>query len=528
MPSEEERNAVVADILDGAFPTRRFYVLLILSTTIAAFGLIANSAAVIIGAMIVAPLMGPILGLALGMVTADHNGERRSLLAEATGAGIAILIGYLVGLVPLNPGIGSEILARTAPTSFDLGIAFASGLAAGYASVNRKISSALAGVAISVALVPPLASCGLLLAMGEGSLSFGAFLLFIANFFCIQTAAALVFWFFRLEKPSTLSGSELWRYRLRFLPGVIAVAAMAWFMTGTLANLIAGHQFQRNLTRILNEEIAQRTGGQLDEIIRHGPSSEGYDVVASALTPTVFDAPQVRQIEVALRRVRHDIHLTLRSVVSQDIDRSGRVYLNRIEQDQAEASIRAREFLDEARSSLVRFLKEVDGAALDSLERTGQEGTPVLVAVVRTPEPITAAYVADFETRLSSSLEPVKLIVRSVITQVYDSTGELYVPIPEGPSQPDPRTLRRHQKITDVLTRRLAAVPARRLASIAFDSEGAVHRVHVTAEATQAVRPEEVAQIEADLKKFVDPDIELTVRTELAATAQSQGWLTPD
>ena len=524
--SDEARQEVVDGILEGAFATRRFYVLLSLSTTIAALGLLSNSTAVIIGAMIVAPLMGPILGLALGMVSANHVFERKSLLAEVTGVILSIAIGYCIGLFPIHPGAGSEMLARTSPTIYDLGIALASGLAGGYASVNKGINSALAGVAVSVALVPPLATCGLFLSMADWKHSLGAFLLFVANFFCIQMAAATVFWIFGLHRQQAIQQSGVWRYRLKFVPSLIAVLAMSWFMTGTLIGLVQGQQFESRFKKRLNEQISQRTGGRLDQVLDRQPLGDGYMVVASALTPKVLDAEQVRQIEDDLKsHLKVNVALTLRSVVSQDMDHSGRVFYNERDRDQATRSREVAAALDKAKQIISSYLHSVPGATLTSLEQSLAEGSVILEAFVDVPSPIVSSQVGEMEDMLSAQLDnPIRLIVRSAATTVTDRTGDLFLPEPERQPRIDPDQAKLEERIATILRSRMTQKPARRVAAVEVLSAENILKIKATVEATQPVRPEEVAKIQTDLRKFVDPRIALSIRTNLGSVADADGW----
>ncbi|NJN84335.1 MAG: DUF389 domain-containing protein [Caldilineaceae bacterium] len=154
-----ERADVAASMRRAAFPTIDFFVLISLSAMIATFGLLQNSAAVIIGAMLVAPLMSPIVSTAMGVVEGDAHLIRVAI--EATVKGIAVAIGIGVVMSLLAPTLpGSEILNRTQPNLLDLAVALASGAAGGYALARKEVSASLPGVSIAVALVPPLCVVG--------------------------------------------------------------------------------------------------------------------------------------------------------------------------------------------------------------------------------------------------------------------------------------------------------------------------------------------------------------------------------
>lgn len=172
-----------------------YLVLVLASCAIATLGLLANSAAVIIGAMIIAPLMLPIRGLALGALTGNIKLFENGLWTVVVGTGVGIGFSCLLGLVVGLPDFGSEILARTQPNLLDLGIALAAGAIGAFAKVRQSISDSLAGVAIAVALMPPVCVIGLSLARLNGELSWGAALLYGTNLLGIALACMIVFLF---------------------------------------------------------------------------------------------------------------------------------------------------------------------------------------------------------------------------------------------------------------------------------------------------------------------------------------------
>lgn len=194
-----DRTRVINTLFPEGVPSRSFWVrflsLMALSVTIAGLGVLSDSTAVVIGAMLVAPLMGPVLGVAAAVVMAWPQRLVRQLALVAAGAvlgiGLAALISWIVpGDVDPLPG---ELLARTSPNLLDLGIAVAAGAAGAYARARRQASDALPGVAVAVALVPPLAVTGIALQMGEWQMANGAFLLFCVNVVGIVLSAALTF-----------------------------------------------------------------------------------------------------------------------------------------------------------------------------------------------------------------------------------------------------------------------------------------------------------------------------------------------
>ncbi|MFK7739174.1 MAG: DUF389 domain-containing protein [Planctomycetota bacterium] len=175
-----------------------FVALTSLSTVIAAFGLLQNSAAVIIGAMLIAPLMTPILGVGLAITQGNAQLARRAAQAILLGVGTAFVLAAIVGYCDDTSGelrvASDEMLARGWPGLLDLFVAFASGLAAAYAHSRPGLIAALPGVAIAAALVPPIATSGLAFSSGDYELAYGALLLFVTNMVAIVLAAAFSLW----------------------------------------------------------------------------------------------------------------------------------------------------------------------------------------------------------------------------------------------------------------------------------------------------------------------------------------------
>src|SRR3984885_10922888 len=149
------------------------------ATLIAGFGLFEDSPAVIIGAMLIAALLGPIQGMAMALAEANLKLLRVSLTAEVAGAALVLVLGMALGTIDRTSPLGHEILSRTAPNILDLLIGLVGGAAAAYAAASPRLGALAVGVAIATALVPPLTTCGILIARGLPALAEGAFLLFL-------------------------------------------------------------------------------------------------------------------------------------------------------------------------------------------------------------------------------------------------------------------------------------------------------------------------------------------------------------
>ncbi len=195
-----DRQQVLNDLFVAPMQTRpyliRFGILLALSVIIATFGLIEDSTAVVIGAMLIAPLMTPILAVAASVAMGWTTRLLQALALVAVASAGSVLLAWFLSLIfPSVPTalLPEQVLMRTSPSLLDLGIGLAAGVAGAYVNVRRTALSALPGVAVAVALVPPLASAGILAEQGQWTDMGGALLLFLTNFGAIIVAGAFTF-----------------------------------------------------------------------------------------------------------------------------------------------------------------------------------------------------------------------------------------------------------------------------------------------------------------------------------------------
>ena len=186
-----DRSLILASVARDARLDKKFLLLIILSAAIATLGLLQSSTAVVIGAMLVSPLMGPIMGIGFGLATIESNLIRRSLVTLAAGMAVAILVAMLIIWLSPIKDVTPELRARTQPTLLDLGVAVVGGIAGVYA-IMRKLSGVMVGVAIATALVPPLSTVGFGLVTGRMDFALGAALLFLTNTLAIAFAATIV------------------------------------------------------------------------------------------------------------------------------------------------------------------------------------------------------------------------------------------------------------------------------------------------------------------------------------------------
>jgi uncharacterized hydrophobic protein (TIGR00271 family) len=268
--SWERRQEVLHELDQAASPGFNYFFMTTLSCAIATFGLLTNSAAVIIGAMLVAPLMSPILGLSLASVAGRDRMFRRSFVALIVGVALSVLLATLLSLISrLLPfsilvQLPSEVLSRTSPTPFDLGIAIAGGAAAAYALAQPKLSAALPGVAIATALMPPVCTIGIGIAVDRYSVALGATLLFFTNLVAISFAGILVFALLGF-RPARLDNT--WHHIPRSLfltAGLVLITAIP--LSLLTYNLVTQARLSQEIQSAVSTELAALPGTQLVDI----------------------------------------------------------------------------------------------------------------------------------------------------------------------------------------------------------------------------------------------------------------------
>lgn len=193
---ESARESTLVDVKEPGRAYTSFAWRLILSAVIATGGIAVSSPAVVIGAMLIAPLMSPMLGTTLAVALGDARAAVRTFLITVAGAAACIAVAIAVAaIIPvgIDTGSNAEILSRTSPRLADLVIALASGLMASVAVLRDDIPDALPGVAIAAAIVPPLCVVGCSLYAGDLVSAAGSSLLFLANYFAIQVSGFLLF-----------------------------------------------------------------------------------------------------------------------------------------------------------------------------------------------------------------------------------------------------------------------------------------------------------------------------------------------
>lgn len=458
-------------VAESSAPKPTYYVLIVLSTLIASYGLLSNSTATVIGAMIVAPLMGPILGLALGTVLADTRMFRRSLVAESTGAVLVILTGLLVALVvgPDHIDFGSsEIAGRTRPTLYDLAIGIAAGLAGAYCTVHPGLQASVAGVAIAVALVPPLAVTGLTSSGWlHGNIGFrpvfGSFMLFFTNLLTIELASGAVFYGTGFRQNRADNPKAVWRNTL--LVKLVLLLLTGWFLTIQLTNLLRERYGLATSRTQLEQALKDIPGAQLDTI---EASLHGDNLIISAVvgSRTEIEPPTVAILEKRLSKELKtglpdvEVSLVIRTVNSIFASSKGYLFeptktgLSDEERRQQTLDLTLREILD--KFPAVDLLDFVPGGG-DSVAQNHRK--TALTVTLSTPYVFGPRFVEDLEGQLNDVLskDPLfvgydySLLVKSVIIRNATSRDAVAVEAPEMRSQEEQELARREERFRQLL-----------------------------------------------------------------------------
>jgi len=239
-----------------------FVVLTVGATLIATLGLLANSPGVVIGAMVVAPWILPLQAMAFEILRGRLPMLLRALRTLLLGVVICVLLAFAVSRLVGLPSLGSEVMNRTSPNLLDLGVALVAGAVAMYAKLRREAISALAGLAIAVALVPPMCVVGILLASASWPLAYGALLLFTTNLLGIMVGAMAAL--AALEKV----------YRRRLFQSRLGLTSVA--LTALLV-IPLGSGFLRLLTRSRQEQKAIQLQSAIEQQLRSRTITLGGD-----------------------------------------------------------------------------------------------------------------------------------------------------------------------------------------------------------------------------------------------------------
>ncbi|MFN8628102.1 MAG: DUF389 domain-containing protein [Candidatus Binatia bacterium] len=511
-----ERRAVVLDDIEaGSLPTLTYYVLLSISELIAAFALLINSDATLIGANVVAPLMTPIIGISLGLMRGDLRLLRTALLAEFGGALLSVVLVWLMGLLPFWGDPTPSLLAQTKPTLIDLLVAALAGFAGVLAMIDERVSPALPGVAIATALNPPVAAIGLCLAFGAYQGAWGAFLLFIANVLAILAVAAVLFLIAGFVTRAEI-GSVRSLLR-RFTPAAIGLLLVAGLLTRYLVRMVTNIHTQRAIAAVLDQELSHEPSTALFGL-DFSRRKDGVDVLAEVRAPRVPAPGRVNEIQEALsHRLGKPVRLFVRCSMTKDVTATGsttlRPYLSlngTVATAPISPDMRLLQLADQVAREVVATQPQI---VLRDVELVNLPSGPVVLVSIASARPPSPARVGRFESFLRERLgeSNVHVVVRTF--ESVDTTakgrvlfGEAHFGIGSA------EDAARQRRVEEAIRGNLQNVPNTFVTAIDAVRAGEGWSVRADVVAPRVPAPDDVRAVELHTAKTVGEPVTLSVR----------------
>ena len=226
------RDELYHSVVDNMKLSRIFIIMVVLSGIVASIGMLRDNLAVIIGAMVIAPLLGPNVGLSLATTLGDKELMKQSVATNFSGIGIVLVISVGIGIVLNVDPTTPAIMERSEITLSDIALAICAGIA-GVLSYTSGVPAALIGVMVAVALLPPLAAVGLLAGSENYAMALGAFLLFVTNVICINLAGTGTFLALGVEPrrwwKAKKAKQATWRAMAAWVTMLLVLAAIIYF-----------------------------------------------------------------------------------------------------------------------------------------------------------------------------------------------------------------------------------------------------------------------------------------------------------
>jgi uncharacterized hydrophobic protein (TIGR00271 family) len=429
--SDERAFAVYEEIARGSRPESRFYTMVAASTAIAALGLIMNSTAVVIGAMLVAPLMTPIFGIALALVRGDTTLLGQAIRAEIAGILLTVSLGCLFGFAMPEFEATQEMLSRTSPNLLDLFVAIFAGFAGAYAMVDEHISPALPGVAIATAIVPPLANSGLCIALGAYSGAMSSFLLFLANLLSILLVAAAIFMASKMGREfESITKIDVAR---RFGLAAFVFLIIAIVLSKGLYDMVQARHFKRTIDSVLKRELSHLTATELRKVVHHKQSGKIY-ILAHVHASGDIQPSRVKLMEKAIEdEVEKPVELFVRSTLSKDISATGST--NQVITESLDGFSLSQEtdprikIVKQSEQAIREYLETQLGMYMEEINLLPISGKPVILVSIFGVRKLSSEEIGKLESEIRSRTGKgtLYLVVRHIKLDLYDQMGKAYV-----------------------------------------------------------------------------------------------------
>ena len=320
--SANARDNIRHDIAENSALDASYMTMTVLASIIASYGLLQGSTAVVIGAMILAPLLGPITGIALALVDGNNRLLVKSSIAEVVGVVAAVAVSLVLGFIYRDLPLTKAVISRTTPNILDLVVALASGAAGAYAVVSPKVLASLVGVAVAASLVPPLCVCGLTLARGQMDMAFGGFLLFFSNLVAIQLASSIVLLAHGFHGITTVMRDDPRKLLLYHAPSALLFVVLAVGLGISFEQTVAQQRLEAKVRTAITEQLCLREGSYLADL-RFDQEKDRIKVYAVVRTRYSYDPNAVQAISRKLPRAKFPIELHIRSIITKEATPSG-------------------------------------------------------------------------------------------------------------------------------------------------------------------------------------------------------------
>ena len=525
--SQERREFVVREITSGSEPGIRFYLLLTTSALIAAFGLIANSTAVIIGAMLVSPLMTPIIGSSLGLVIGDWRLFTSSLRSVVVGTVLAILFSALLGFLPLALEATPEMLLRVSPTLLDLFVAVLAGFAGSYAMIDEKVSPALPGVAIATAIVPPLANTGICLSLGYYSGAFGSFMLFFANFLSILLVASVTFILAGMSPAASLKKDK--NFVRSFLIAFAGFIVVASFLTYSLVTMVQERKLKDTIEAALNTEFDKLHSTSVDNYVYDVHEGKLY-ILTSVRSPIIMTPKDIKKLQDAFEtQIDMPVEMIVRSIISKDVSATGSA--NKVIDQNLDGF-----FINKTLNPDQMLLRKAEQAILEQLahwpkmnllntEYINLKRGATILATVTGFRVLTDGEVTSLENRIRQELgnDDINLMIRTIKTNLSDHNGEmlygwLYT------EHLDHKTEGELLELEGKVKAKFKKYPKLFLVNMHMSAGKEAINVLVEAMGIEPITPEEVKELDIELSQEMNSTINLDVWYRSDAVITRNGY----
>lgn len=524
-PTPERRAIVLEDVEIGSQPSATYYVLLGISELIAGFALIIGSDATLIGANVVAPLMTPIIGIALGLMRGDMRLLRTALMAEFGGALVGVVLTFLLGLMPFWGDPTPSLLAQTQPTLIDLLVAALAGFAGVLAMIDERVSPALPGVAIATALNPPIAAIGLCLAFGAYEGAWGAFILFFANVLAILAVASVLFLVAGFVTWAEIGSAR--SLARRFAPAAVGLLLVTALLTNYLINAVSNIHTQRAITAVLDHELAREPSTAL-VAVDFSRGAQEVEVLAEVRTPHVIEPGRVKEIQDVLSlRLEDPVRLFMRCALTKDVTATGsttlRPYLSlnrKVATAPVSEDMRLLQQAEQVAREVVMTRPDIE---LKGVELVKLAAGPVIIASIESARPPSSERVALFEKLLRERLsEPnVRVLIRVAESVDISAKGRvLFGEAHFGEAVAD--ELQERRRVEEGVQNNLQSLPDTFVTAIDAVQRDSTWSVRAELVAPRIPTPREVQEVEQKTSKLLGVPVELVLRarTDLLVTGK--------